>query len=266
MPDGGGGDSGPPQDSPAGDQTSSTDVNGKVIDELGFPAPNVKLSIASATTTTAADGTFKLSAPPTYNIALAYDSGTTTTNKRMQAFLGLTTRTPTLQIIQQIKRSGTATVSNTNLTVANGERVGFLIAPTSNSSQTNEFLGPLNFATGMLSLFWNQETPLVGKVYALHYKTPAMSPTDNPIPTSFLHADAQSFPSLADKGNVALSTWSFASGVTVMMNVTIDYNGAAGKGLSLLYRPDPRGAFSFDDLAFTGQTNATYAIPGGSGS
>src|SRR5512144_1873041 len=77
MPDGG--DSGP-QDSPAGDQSTTSDVTGKVIDELGFPAPNVKLAIGSATTTTAADGTFKLSAPPTYDVALAYDSGTTTTN------------------------------------------------------------------------------------------------------------------------------------------------------------------------------------------
>lgn len=161
--DGGGTDAG--LDAPA-----PGPVNGVVVDERDVPVANADVRIGGTDAKTDSSGKFTITAPGTYDVLVVNSTaGTTidtTTNKKLTAFLGLTTRTPRLQVQGAAKHTTTVTVNTSGVTVplASSDSWYVLTAPTTLSSSSLIGLSPNNLQTAS-QINWSGVEPAQGQFY-----------------------------------------------------------------------------------------------------
>lgn len=245
----------------SGMTTMLTDVAGKIVDEFGAPMPNAKVGVGTAMATAGADGSFHILAPATYDLVIVHDNAISASGKRIALFAGLTTRTPTFQVLALQNRTASVAISGTNRTVTSNDRLAFLLVPNGASHAGPMVTGlPAGQATGLANVNWQGAATVSGSIYAIHYGPPG---ANNPIPTSFLGGDLQMFSNLTNAMTLMASTWTFGNAPPPSdVTLTINYGGKTGSRLDVLYRPDPNGTFVFNDNAFQGETMRTFKIPG----
>jgi hypothetical protein len=196
-----------------------TPVNGTVVDGQGIPVANANVRIAGLDAKTDGSGKFTLNAPPTYDVMVASSTTgttetlTTTTGKKLTAFFGLSTRTPTLQVAAATQQSTTLALTTTGLAaVGSSDVVNFVTAPTTASSSS--FFDQ----TASQTVKWGGAAPSTGVLWAYH------TTLTGGIPTAWKGVAGPvnyNFPA----GNAALTVPFSGTVATSAFNVTIDASG-----------------------------------------
>jgi hypothetical protein len=245
-------DGGAESDTPA----ATTNINGRVVDRLGRPRPNVAIRSGSLTATTSGDGTFVIPTLPTYDIELVYATSATTSGKQAMVFRGLTTRTPTLQVDATDPRNTHASVTvgiqgPAGAPVSGSERVIAVFAPAANVAA--ESIGRL--INGGLSVggnvTWAGDSPNTGTLYGLRYTLDA----GGHFATQISGHGSVAYELVSGGAPLNLSlTMNGASQTTNNLSGTIDPAGGTVDTLFLAYRVGGRGVMSFFDFGFTAKT------------
>lgn len=234
--DGGGGDAAPDVVGPVG-------VTGVVLDSMGIPIAGADVRIGTNDAKTDSTGKFTLAAPATYDVLLSTaTSGTTetitpTSGKKLTAFLGISTRTPTLRVNAAVARttSLTLTPSGVTLPLTGADTLIFSTAPTTTSSTTVVF-----WSAGAQPAKWSGSDPSTGNIFGYHVTPSAQGPTawkaqTGPIAYSFTSGGNPSLnvPFIVPPSAGAFQIAIDASGQTINRAV-LGYSPAAGAVIPFL--------------------------------
>ena len=242
------------------DSVGPAPVSGVVVDERDVPVANADVRIGATDAKTDSAGKFSIVAPATYDVLIVNSTqGTTidtTTNKKLTAFLGLSSRTPRLQVQGAAKRLTTVTVNTSGVTtpLPSGDQWYVLTAPTTLSSSSQIGLSPNNVQT-MSQINWTGAEPAQGSFYGYVVTTVGSFPTAWKTQTA-----ATPF---TMSGANATFTANFNGGSPAVgdLNVTIVPGSSAMAGYFVGHDPAPGARRLFGQLSGFTQTSQSSKLP-----
>lgn len=238
-----------------------TKVSGVVVSDVGTPVVGaiVRVEGRPETATTGSDGKFALDASPTYDLTIVHPSTGTTSGSAVVAVLGLTTRTPTVEVVGGTARkspSVTLGVSGAGaglFPLGTNNYIAFAFAPTASAEASGKLLLPgSNGSNAFTNYSWRGDASASGNVHALRY---VLDDTTK-LPTSFT-AFGQT-PFTLSEGVAATFTVPMYASSSAKVAGTIDYAAATPSSLSYSIRASGTSGHTF---ASFGYDQAVFDLP-----
>lgn len=158
-----GGSDAPATDAPVGDGGGGAPVTGTVVDPTGALVEGAKILVGTASTTSAADGSFTVA-----DVPATYDLDLVSPDKTVTSFRGLKTRAPRILIQATQQRIAPVTGSVTGLTQGPNEALQIFFA---GNETIDSYASGAVQPTYTSSISWKGEASATGALLGLAYTT-----------------------------------------------------------------------------------------------